>query len=265
MNFVLSIRICLLISLPALFLCGATQNSVAQTEKQTWPGSLFETSEFDFGNVLADTVAKKQFTISNDEDETLELEASVSTGNFSVELSTDSIGPGETAELTCKFAPLSNRRGIRKSVVTVSVAGKKKAVHKIEVKGKSSLIVFEPEEIDFGDVTIGEEATATVKVSIANSSGLGLADVECKYKHVRVKAGKPTDVNEAKVYNMNFRLLPTASAGKVKNKLSFIFRVNGKPRADKTRKRLPFVGRVKKADEEKDEAEETEDEKDKSE
>ena len=229
-----------------LLLAVCVPGFAAQAYAQDWAHAMFETAKHDFGEVLAGEVVEQRFKIKNDTTEKYRLRTVVSASEFSAKLSAKSIAAGESAELICRFVPQRNGLGARRGTVTVRLIGEEKGEHQIALRGKSSLAVFLPSELSFGNATFGEEVKATAKLTIAKGANLALSDVQCKYRHVRAKVGKPTEVEGALVYHMTFRLLASAPVGKVENKLSFVFRKKDKPKAEEVIKRLPFKARVKR-------------------
>ena len=213
---------------------------------QEWAHAMFDTSKHDFGEQLAGQVVEQRFKIKNNSTDKYQLESSVSAGEFFAEFSSNSIDAGETVELICRFQPSRQGLGARSATATVRFLGDKNGEHQISLKGKTTLVKFEPGELDFADVKLGEEAQTKAKLIISNFSNLQLADVQCKYRHVRARVGKPTKIEGAIVYNMNFRLLATAPRGTVEKKLSFVFRKIDKPKAKEVVKRLAFKAKVKR-------------------
>ncbi|MFK7767963.1 MAG: DUF1573 domain-containing protein [Mariniblastus sp.] len=236
---------CLLVAVVITFLFSQSPMVVGQE----WPAEMFESSEHDFGAVMVGGSVEKRFEITNTTEEKLRLKFEVSKGSFNAKLSKRTMDPDESVELICTFNPKVKSQGNKRAVVTVKILGEKDGEHEVTLKGKSSPVIFEPAELNFGDVVQGTEASVTAKMTISNDANLRLSDVQCNYRNVRAKVGKPTVENGVQVYNMNFRLLATAPKGRVKDKLSFVFRRTDKSaKAEKEVERLPFVGKVKKVE-----------------
>jgi hypothetical protein len=150
------------------------------------PGITVDPTNGQFGSVTLGNSSEKTFTISSSGTTDLDISDVEISGNQDTDFrladgSTDCEGtyaPDDGCEVTVEFHPESTDPAQRTGQITIQTNAQDSAIvvplTGTAVKGDAS---FSPDEIDFGDVTLGQSATKTVTVTSNGTAPVEADDV----------------------------------------------------------------------------------------
>lgn len=191
---------------------------------QQWAREMFETTEHDFGTVPRGAKSEFEFKIKNKYREDVHI-VSVRTSCPCTLPQLKKRDFKTYEEDTAVVAEFNTKAfvGARSAVVTVVFDRPFYAEVQLNVKGNiRSDILPQPGEVQFGDVDVGSEKSATVNVSYSGKADWTITDVRSTNQHLAVKLEKVAPANGKVQYNMVVRLKPEAPAGELADEIVLV-------------------------------------------
>jgi hypothetical protein len=185
-----------------------------------WARKMFDRTEHDFGVVARGANAVADFEFQNIYKETIHI-ANVrsSCGCVSPSIVGDTLDTWETGKIHVKF----NTRtylGSKKATVTVTIDRPYLAEVQLELSGFIRQdIVFDPGQIEFGEVDSGGSAKQSVLVNYAGRDSWAIVDVETPADYLKARWRETQRQNGRVGYELQVMLTPDAPAGYLTNQL----------------------------------------------
>lgn len=205
--------------LALLFLTLAGSDTVAQQ----WATKMFKVTKHEFGSVAAGTKVEFGFEFQNIYEEDLHV-ASVRTscGCTTPRITKDHLKTWEKSEIITKFNTQSFR-GQRGATITVVFDKPYYAEVQLTVNGFiRGDVVFEPGEINFGEVEQSQTTERRVSLTYAGRSDWKVLDVRCAAQHFEVEM-KETVRQPGRVgYDMVVRLKGSSPTGYFQDQLTIV-------------------------------------------
>lgn len=195
----------------------------ADAAAQQWAAKMFKVSQHDFGSVAAGATAEFAFEFQNIYEEDLHVAGvRTSCGCTTPRVTKDYLKTWEKSEVIAKFNTQSFR-GQRGATITVVFDKPYYAEVQLTVNGFiRGDVVFEPGEVNFGEVDQGQRAERTVEVTYAGRSDWRIVDVRSAGQFFEVEL-KETERRSGRVsYNMLVRLKENAPPGYFHNQLTLV-------------------------------------------
>ena len=202
-----------------LLLLLATTNASAQQ----WATKMFKLNSHDFGSVAAGAKSEFAFEFQNIYEEDVHV-ASVrsSCGCTSPRVLKDTLKTWEKSAVLATFNTHSFR-GQRSATITVVLDKPFYAEVQLTVAGViRSDIVFEPGEVNFGDIELSQPGQRKIQVRHAGRNDWKIADVRSANKNFEVELTEVSRSGGQVVYDMLVRLKPDAPAGHFQDQLSVV-------------------------------------------
>lgn len=217
------------------FVCGTTESPA-----QEWAKKMFKVTEHDFGTVARGAKSQFAFEFENLYEEDLHV-ASVrsSCGCTTATVTTRDLKTFEKAQIIAKYNTRSFL-GQRGATVTVVFDRPYYAEVQLEVTGYiRSDVVFDPGEVDFGEIEQFESVEKTVALTYAGRNDWKIKDVRSANAHFEVELKETTRGGGRVGYDMLVRLKPDAPSGHFQDQLTLVT-------DDKRLKTIPLLvqGRV---------------------
>ena len=190
---------------------------------QEWATKMFKESKHEFGTVARGAKTEYEFEFQNIYKEDVHI-ASVraSCGCTTPTIKKDLLKTWEKGAIHCRFNT-DTFLGQRGATVTVTIDKPFYAEVQLKVSGYiRSDVVFEPGVIDFGDISVGSNASRSVKVNYSGRSDWSIADVRSANPNFEVELNEPTRNGNQVGYNMTVRLKPTAAPGYLQDELTLV-------------------------------------------
>jgi hypothetical protein len=190
---------------------------------QEWAVKMFKVTEHDFGSVARGSKAEFAFELENKYEEDIHV-ASVqsSCGCTSPTITKQVLKTWEKSQIIAKFNTRSFV-GQRNATLTVVIDRPFYAEVQLAVSGYiRSDVVFNPGEINFGDVDQFQPAEVEVTVSYAGRSDWRIMDVRSANEHFEVELKEVTRENNRVDYRMLVRLAADAPAGHIEDQLTLV-------------------------------------------
>ncbi len=190
---------------------------------QPWAEKMFDSLEYDFGDLARGAKAEHRFTIENLYQEDLKITAVKSScGCTAPRLDKDVIRSGETAELITAFNTVAFQ-GRHTATITVVFAPPYTAEVRLSVVGFVRRdVVFQPGRIEFGSVPQSETVEKVVRVKYAGREDWKITDVRSGNQSVEVELKEVARGKGRVEYDMLFRLKPDAPAGYINDRLTLV-------------------------------------------
>jgi hypothetical protein len=201
---------------PLLFCAGASADD-------GWARRMFDSLEYDFGDLARGADAEHRFKISNIYQEDIRI-ASVrsSCGCTAPKLTEQLIKSGQSGELIVKFNTIAFK-GAHSATITVTFEPPFDAEVRILVHGfVRSDVVFQPGRIEFGSVASTAGAEKVVRVSYAGRADWRITDVRSSNRDVEVNLTEEERKEGRVVYEMQFRLKQGAPPGYINDRLTIV-------------------------------------------
>jgi hypothetical protein len=195
----------------------------AQAPAQQWAAKMFKVNNHDFGSVAAGAKSEFAFEFQNIYEEDVHV-ASVrsSCGCTTPRIQKETLKTWEKSAILASFNTHSFR-GQRSATVTVVLDKPFYAEVQLTITGFiRSDIVFEPGEVNFGDVDLAQSGTRKVQVRHVGRSDWKIADVRSANKNFEVELNEVSRSGGQVVYDMLVRLKPDAPAGHFQDQLSIV-------------------------------------------
>lgn len=168
--------------LEAVTISGNDKNSDIDTSIQH-PTIFFKNPDFNFGQIYKGQKVEHIYKFENRGKDILEIKkVKTSCGCTAVILTNDTIPPGETGEIKATFSSGSISGNINKSI---TVASNDPVTPKFRLTISGEIIndlIINPEHIDFGSVSVGEESIKTVTIK---------SQTEPDFKIKKITSSKP--------------------------------------------------------------------------
>jgi hypothetical protein len=190
---------------------------------QQWATKMFKVNNHDFGSVAAGAKSEFAFEFQNIYEEDVHV-ASVrsSCGCTTPRVTKDTVKTWEKSSIVATFNTHSFR-GQRSATVTVVFDKPFYAEIQLTVTGFiRSDIVFEPGEVNFGDVDHAQPGLKKVQVRHVGRSDWKISDVRSANKNFEVELNEVSRGGGQVVYDMQVRLKPEAPAGHFQDQLSIV-------------------------------------------
>jgi hypothetical protein len=184
---------------------------------------MFKVSSHDFGSVAAGAKSEFAFEFQNIYEEDVHV-ASVrsSCGCTTPRVTKDTVKTWEKSAIIATFNTHSFR-GQRHATVTVVLDKPFYAEVQLSITGFiRSDIVFEPGEVNFGDVELAQPGLRKVQVRHVGRSDWKIADVRSANKNFEVELNEVSRNGGQVVYDMLVRLRPEAPPGHFQDQLSIV-------------------------------------------
>ncbi|MDR1491369.1 MAG: DUF1573 domain-containing protein [Planctomycetaceae bacterium] len=190
---------------------------------QQWAEEMFEVRNYDFGNISRYAKAEYEFQIYNPYLEEVHIKsATTSCSCTSVYVKKSTLKTYETGSILAHFNT-DRFTGMRDATITVVIDRPFYAIVQLHVKGViRSDILFQPSEVNFGNVNVGESPEKDVifsynghnnwkvtKIHSSNPAVLGeLTETERKYGQVK--------------YQLKVKIAPNAPAGYINDRIILV-------------------------------------------
>lgn len=222
----------------AIFLLLAS--AVPTVHGQQWAVKMFKKTSHDFGVVAKGSKAEYAFEFQNIYEEDLHIaDVRTSCGCTSASITKQDLKTWETSSILATFNTRSFD-GKRGATLTVIIDRPFYAEVSLRVDGFIRRdVVFEPGQVEFGEVDQGKGLEKTVRVTYAGRSNWKIVDVRSANEHFEVELNELQRGNGRVSYDMLVRLKGDAPAGYLEDQLSII--TDETSGATLT---LPVVGRV---------------------
>lgn len=201
-----------------LLILGATDVAAQQ-----WATKMFKIRDHDFGSVAAGAKSEFGFEFQNIYEEDLHV-ASVRTscGCTSPRVTKEHLKTWEKSEVIAKFNTHSFR-GQRSATITVVFDKPFYAEVQLTVSGYiRGDVMFEPGEIDFGEVEQSQASERKVSVSYAGRSDWKIIDVRSTNKNYEVELKEAGRQSGRVTYDMLVRLKDNAPSGYFQDQLTLV-------------------------------------------
>lgn len=190
---------------------------------QDWAAKMFKVRQHDFGSVARGSKAEFAFELENKYEEDVHI-ASVesSCGCTSPVITKQWLKTWEKSQIIAKYNTRSFL-GKRGATLTVVIDKPFYAEVQLSVTGYiRSDVVFNPGDVDFGEVDQFSEAKAEVEVNYAGRNDWKIVDVRSANQHFEVELRETRRDAERVIYRMSVRLAPDAPAGYFEDSLTLV-------------------------------------------
>jgi len=209
-------------------------------EAQEWATKMFKTTNHDFGSVARGAKAEFEFELQNVYEEDVHI-ASV---RSSCGCTTPKIGKEQlkTWEKTSIIAQLNTRTFLGQKAATITVVFDKPYYAEVQLNVESYIrsdVVFDPGEVNFGEVDQFNSAERRLTVSYAGRDDWRIVDVTSVNRSFEVELVETQRAAGRVAYEMLVRLKPDAPAGYFQDQLTLVT-----DDANLSRIRLTAQGRV---------------------
>ncbi len=197
--------------------------AVSTADGQEWASKMFKVRSHDFGTVARNAKAQFHFELQNIYKEDVHI-ASVRTscGCTEPHITKPSLKTWDNGSILAVF----NTRaflGRRSATVTVTIDKPFYAEVQLQVRGYiRGDVVFEPGEVNFGDIDQGTTAEKSVTISYAGRSKWVIQDVRSANPHFEVELGDPVRSYGRVTFNMVVRIKGDAPAGLINDQLTVV-------------------------------------------
>lgn len=194
---------------------------VSAASAQQWATKMFQVTQHDFGSLAAGAKAEFAFEFQNLYEEDLHVAAvRTSCGCTSPRVTKEHLKTWEKSQVIAKFNTQSFR-GQRGATITVVFDKPYYAEVQLTVNGYiRSDVMFEPGEIDFGEVESGSPSERSVSVSYVGRSDWQIVDVRSASKSIEVELDESMRQNGRVNYRMLVRLKEDAKVGYFQDQLT---------------------------------------------
>jgi hypothetical protein len=195
----------------------------AASSAQEWATKMFQTTAHDFGTVARGAKAEFKFELENIYEEDVHI-ASVrsSCGCTTPVVSKQSLKTWEKASVLAQFNTRSFL-GARNATITVVFDQPFYAEIQLQVSGYiRSDVVFDPGEVNFGDVEPQATSEVGVEVNYAGRQDWQILDVRCANTNLEVELNETRRGGGRVAYQMNVRLKPDTPPGFLHDQLTIV-------------------------------------------
>lgn len=223
------------------FACSLLLLVVAPAHAQEWAKKMFKKSSHDFGVVARGSKAEIAFEFQNIYEEDVHIAGLRSTcGCASSKATKDTLKTWDKAQVIAAY-DTTKFMGIKTSTITVIFDQPFYAEVQLTIKGYiRGDVVFDPGQIDFGDVEVGSSTVKKATIRYAGRSDWKIADVRSANTHLEVELNETRRLAGQIAYEMVVRLKPDAPPGYIQDQLTLVTN-DGRNRTIP----LPVVGRVR--------------------
>ncbi len=181
----MSLRMILTTTLVALFVQPAIVNA------DNWAGALFETQKHHFGTVARSAKTEHLFEFVNTTDSVIRLSGvRTSCGCTTPTILTKVVAPGETGQILAHFNTHAFF-GQRGANLTVTFSHPRRAEVHLRVDGYVRRdVVFNPSEINFGQVNEGQAAQVAVAIQYLGRSNWNINEVRSPNENVNLEVAE---------------------------------------------------------------------------
>ena len=206
-----------------LVLTCALTTTDATVSAQEWARKMFTKRSHDFGAVARGSKTEFRFELTNLYKEDVHL-ASVRTscGCTTPRIEKATLKSLEKGAIVAKFNT-NSFLGAKNATVTVTIDRPFFAEVQLQVSGYiRSDVVFQPGEVQFGEIEQGKPTVKRVKIDYAGSNNWKITDIRSASEHLEVELNQGQRGNGRVSYDMVVRLLPNAPSGYLKAQLALI-------------------------------------------
>jgi hypothetical protein len=207
-----------------ILLAAATVIAVAgSVSAQEWADKMVETKTHDFGSVARASKCVVSFPIKNLYKEDVHISGlEVSCSCTSAEITKKDLKTFETAEVVATF---NTRAFTGHKGATIKVIIDKPYFAEIRLRVDGDIrtdVVFDPPQVDLGNVDVGSTVEKHVQVRFAGRSDWEIKDITSNNKNFEVSMSKPTRTGNRTDYELTVRLKNDASPGYIKDVLTLV-------------------------------------------
>ena len=200
--------------LPVFLLLALCWALPSQLRGQDWARKMFPETSHDFGNVTKGEVPEYRFEIQNIYEEDIHMSQVFSScGCTSVSLSKKVLKTWEKGEVICRFnSPAFD--GHKQATITVRFSKPYVGEMQLTVQGMIVRgLTFNPETIDFGQVSEGNLPSRTIQLASTGSANFRIVDVKSTFSHIKVQLRETARKANLVNYEMTTQLKPSVPAG----------------------------------------------------
>ena len=190
---------------------------------QQWATKMFKTVEHDFGSVARGSKAEFAFELQNVFEEDVHvLNVKSSCGCTTPTITKQLVKTWEKSQIVAKYNTRSFL-GNRGATLTVVIDKPYYAEVQLTISGYiRSDVVFDPGQINFGEIDQFTGAEKKVKISYAGRNDWRIVDVRSGNEHFEVEIKNEERDEERVVYHMVVRLAPDAPAGYIDDSITLV-------------------------------------------
>lgn len=192
-------------------------------QAQEWARKMFKETSHDFGVVARGAKVEHRFEFQNIYKEPIHIAGvRTSCGCTTPEVTVQTLKTWEKGEVVATFNTRSFL-GARSATLTVTIDQPYYAEVQLFVSGYiRGDVVFDPGQVNFGEVDQGAGAEQTVNVNYAGRSNWQIVDVLSANRHFEVELNETNRRNGNVSYRMTVRLKPDAPPGYINDQLTIV-------------------------------------------
>ena len=207
-------------ALTAVLLCTGPGPAVFAQE---WAEKMFDSMEYDFGNLARGAKAEHRFKITNVYQEDIQiLGAKSSCGCTTPRLTRQLLRSGETAELVAEFNTLSFE-GQHTATITLTFGPPFSGESRLHVHGfVRQDVVFKPGRVELGTVPEAAGVEREVLIAYAGNPDWRIVDIRSSNRHYEVELQQRSRSAGRVEYVMLFRLKKETPPGLINDPLTLV-------------------------------------------
>ena len=199
----------------------ATSETNAQTAN--WAADMFETKSHDFRTVGRGTKSEHHFVLKNKFEEDVHI-ASVRTscGCTTPRITKQTLKTHEEGAIIAKF---NTDTFVGKKSATVTVVFDRPYYAEVQLKVSGFIrtdITFDPPEVGFGEIKLGETPSKDVVITHNGNSNWSITDVRSHCEHLAVRLSPPERRPGLVRYRMTVSLKNSVPEGDIRERLTLI-------------------------------------------
>jgi len=190
---------------------------------QQWATKMFKSTSHDFGTVARDSKVEHAFVFENIYEEGVHVASVRSSCSCTTPLITQS--SLKTFEKSSIVARFNTRSFLGQKGATLTVVFDKPYYAEVQLTVQGYIrsdVVFDPGEVNFGDIDQFTPAEQVVKVSHAGRSDWRVVDVRSANPNFEVELSEVQRAGGRVVYDMTVRLTANAPAGYIEDQLTVV-------------------------------------------
>lgn len=203
----------------------------ADTASADWSDAAFPVKRHDFGTVAVASKTEFRFPVQNTTGRPMHI-ASVRTscGCTTAIVETPYIEPGQTGWITARYNT-DTHRGKKGATLTVVLDQPFYTEVRLRVDGYIRQdMVFHPGAVDFGNQSLGQELSRTVKILYAGRPDWAVVDVLSSKPWMSVDVKQESRSGSNATYALTVKLDPSAPAGSFQDELIVVTNDRSMPR-----------------------------------
>ncbi len=215
-------------------------SGVSQAAAQAWATKMFgKTTRHDFGTVAKGAKTEFRFEFENIYEEDVHVaDVRTSCGCTTPSIEKKSLKTWEKSAIIAVFNTRTFE-GLRSATITVVIDKPFYAEVQLRVEGNiRGDVVFEPGQVDLGEVDVGSSRQKTIRVSLHGRSDWKITDVRSGNPNFEVELSEPQRTAGRVTYDMLVRLKPGAPEGYLNDQLTIL------TDQQKLALTVPVIGRI---------------------